>query len=59
MHTLLNLQGDISEFILILEGKLHDVNVLDYLVPSPGAYYVMDRGFGLLARGDRQKAPRH
>jgi hypothetical protein len=45
MHTLLNLQGNIPEFILISDGKLHDVNVLDYLVPSPGAYYVMDRGY--------------
>jgi hypothetical protein len=45
LHTLLNLQGSIPEFILISDGKLHDVNVLDYLVPSPGAYYVMDRGY--------------
>ena len=45
MHTLLNLQGNIPEFILISDGKLHDVNVLDYLVPAPGAYYVMDRGY--------------
>jgi hypothetical protein len=45
LHTLLNLQGNIPEFILISDGKLHDVNVLDYLVPSPGAYYVMDRGY--------------
>jgi hypothetical protein len=45
LHTLLNLQGNIPEFILISDGKLHDVNVLDYLVPAPGAYYVMDRGY--------------
>ena len=45
LHTLLNLQGNIPEFILISDGKLHDVNVLDYLVPTPGAYYVMDRGY--------------
>ena len=45
MHTLLNLQGNIPEFILISDEKLHDVNVLDYLVPAPGAYYVMDRGY--------------
>ena len=29
----------------ISDGKLHDVNVLDHLVPVPGAYYVMDRGY--------------
>jgi hypothetical protein len=45
MHTLLNLQGDIPEYIWISDGKLHDVNVLDYLLPVPGAYYVMDRGY--------------
>lgn len=45
LHTLLNLQGDIPEFILISDGKMHDVNVLDHLLPVPGAYYVMDRGY--------------
>ena len=50
LHTLLNLQGNIPEFILISDGKLHDVNVLDYLVPAPGAYYVMDRGYLDFAR---------
>ena len=45
LHTLMNLQGSIPEFILISDGKLHDVNVLDYLLPVPGAYYVMDRGY--------------
>jgi len=45
MHTLLNLRGNIPEYILISDGKLHDVNVLDYLVPAPGAYYIMDRGY--------------
>ena len=38
IHTLLNLQGSIPEFILISDGKLHDVNALDYLIPMPGAY---------------------
>lgn len=27
------------------EAKLHDVNVLDLLIPEPGAFYVMDRGY--------------
>ena len=45
LHTLLNLRGSIPEFVLISDGKLHDVNVLDYLIPAPGAYYVMDRGY--------------
>lgn len=45
MHTLLNLCGNIPEFILITEGSVHDVNVLDHMIPLPGAYYVMDRGY--------------
>ncbi len=45
LHTLLNLRGNIPEFIHISDGKLHDVNVLDILIPEPGAFYVMDRGY--------------
>src|SRR5262245_34306905 len=45
LHTLLDLRGAIPTFIHISDGKLHDVNVLDLLVPEPGAYYVMDRGY--------------
>ncbi len=45
LHTLLNLRGDIPEFIYISDGKLADVNVLDILVPQAGAFYIMDRGY--------------
>jgi hypothetical protein len=45
MHTLLDLRGCIPSFIHISDGKLHDVNVLDLLLPEPGAIYVMDRGY--------------
>jgi hypothetical protein len=45
LHTLLNVRGNIPEFIHISDGKLHDVNVLDLLLPEPGAFYVMDRGY--------------
>ena len=45
MHTLLNLCGPIPEFILISPGNVHDVNVLDHIIPVPGAYYVMDRAY--------------
>ena len=45
MHTLLDLRGNIPSFIHISDGKLHDVNALDLLVPEPGAIYVMDRGY--------------
>ena len=45
LHTLLDLRGNIPTFIHISDGKMHDVNVLDLLLPEPGAYYVMDRGY--------------
>ena len=45
LHTLLDLRGNIPAFIHISDGKLHEVNSLDQLVPEPGAFYVMDRGF--------------
>ena len=45
LHTLLDLRGNIPSFIFISDGKLHDVNILDQLVPEPGAIYVMDRGY--------------
>jgi transposase len=45
LHTLLDLQGNIPTFIHISDGKLHDVNVLDILIPEPGSFYIMDRGY--------------
>lgn len=45
MHTLLDLRGSIPSFIHISDGKLHDVNALDMLIPEAGAIYVMDRAY--------------
>jgi hypothetical protein len=45
LHTLLDLRGDIPTFIWITDGKVHDVNVLDILIPEPGAIYIMDRAY--------------
>jgi hypothetical protein len=45
LHTLLDLRGNIPSFIFISDGKVHDVNILDQLVPEAGAFYVMDRGY--------------
>jgi Domain of unknown function (DUF4372)/Transposase DDE domain len=50
LHTLLDLRGAIPTFIHISDGKLHDVNVLDILIPEPGSFYVMDRGYLDFAR---------
>ena len=45
MHTLLDLHGNIPTFIQITDGKVHDVNILDEILPEAGAFYVMDRGY--------------
>ena len=45
LHTLLDLRGSIPVFIWITDGKIHDVNVLDHLIPEPGAIYIMDRAY--------------
>jgi len=45
MHTLLDLRGPIPTFIEVSEGKLHDVNILDTIVPEPASFYVMDRAY--------------
>jgi hypothetical protein len=50
LHTLLDLRGNIPTFIHISDGKLHEVSVLDQLLPEPGAFYIMDRGFLDFAR---------
>ena len=41
----LDLRGNIPTFLHISDGKLHDVNALDLLIPEPGAFYIMDRGY--------------
>ena len=50
LHTLLDVRSNIPSFIHITDGKVHDVNVLDVLVPEPGSFYVMDRGYLDFAR---------
>ena len=45
MHTLLDLHGNIPTFIRVTSGAVHDVNVLDEIMPEAGAFYVMDRAY--------------
>ena len=45
LHTLLDLRGNIPIFMHISDGKMHDVNALDLLIPETGAFYIMDRGY--------------
>jgi transposase len=50
LHTLLDLRGNIPSFIHISDGKMHDVNILDQIIPEAGAFYIMDRGYLDFAR---------
>jgi len=45
LHTLLDLRGNIPTFIRITEALIHDVNILDDIIPEAGAFYIMDRGY--------------
>jgi hypothetical protein len=45
LHILLDLRKNIPSFVDITDGKMHNVNVLDILVPEVGAIYVMDREY--------------
>jgi hypothetical protein len=45
VHTLLDLRGSIPSFILITDGKYHDSNALDVIVPIPDSIYLMDKAY--------------
>lgn len=45
VHTLLNLRGSIPEFVLVTDGKYHDSNVLDVIVPQLDTIYLMDKAY--------------
>jgi hypothetical protein len=50
MHTQIDLRGNIPSFIHVSDGKMHEVNVLDLIMPEPGSFIIMDRGFLDFAR---------
>jgi hypothetical protein len=45
LHTALDLRGSIPTFIKITDAKVYDLCILDALIPEPGSFYIMDRGF--------------
>ena len=45
VHTMLDLRGSIPTFIFITDGKYHDGNILDEIVPLPNAIYLMDKAY--------------
>ena len=50
MHTLLDLRGSIPAGIDIKPAKIHEIHVLDQLLPEPGAFYLLDRAYLDFAR---------
>ena len=50
MHTQIDLRGNIPSFVHVSDGKMHEVNVLDLIMPVPGSFTIMDRGFLDFAR---------
>jgi hypothetical protein len=50
LHTLLDLRGSIPANVYVTGGQVHDVNLLDRLLLEPGAFYLLDRGYGDFAR---------
>jgi hypothetical protein len=50
LHALLDLRGAIPSFVHVSDGRLHDVRILDLLLPEAGAFYVMDRAYVDFAR---------
>ena len=45
LHTMLDLRGSIPTFIRVTDGRVHDVRILDEIIPEPGSFYVLDRGY--------------
>ncbi len=45
IHTLLDLRGSIPSFIKVTPARVHEIHILDELVPEPGSIYIMDRAY--------------
>jgi len=45
VHTLLDLRGSIPTNVYVTSGAVHDVRILDQLLPEAGAFYLLDRGY--------------
>ena len=45
LHTLLDQRGSIPTNVYVTGGQVHDVNILDQLLPEAGAFYLLGRGY--------------
>lgn len=50
VHTQFDIKTQVPAFILISDGLLHDVNILDSIEFEPGAFYIMDKAYIDFAR---------
>jgi hypothetical protein len=50
VHTQFDIKTQVPTFILISDGLLHDVNILDSIQFEPGAFYIMDKAYIDFAR---------
>jgi Transposase DDE domain len=50
VHTLLELRGSLPANVYVTGGQVHDINILDQLLPEAGAFYLLDRGYRDFAR---------
>ena len=50
LHTLMDLRGSIPCFIRITDGKTNEIKILNELIPEPGAFYILDRGYTSFGR---------
>lgn len=45
VHALLDLRASIPANVYVTSGAVHDINLLDRLLPEAGAFYLLDRGY--------------
>jgi hypothetical protein len=45
MHTKMDAKTSIPDFIHISDGKMHDVNILDFITIIADSFYILDRGY--------------
>src|SRR5216683_6651664 len=45
VHALLDLRGSIPTNVYVTSGAVHDIHLLDQLLPEAGAFYLLDRGY--------------
>jgi transposase len=50
LHTLMEIQSSMPVFIAVTPGRVHDVKLLDAIIPEPGSFFIMDRAYVDFAR---------